>query len=88
MDAPHVSHKDAPVPAAFPSVQNKTGGVIRHRSSGSIGLASSDDEGSKWDRADGDFTGPQSVAAPKAAPDTGGLPAEWLGREAKGIEHD
>jgi hypothetical protein len=89
MDAPYVSHKYAPVPAAFPSVRNKKGGgVIRHQSSGLIGLAPSGDEGSKWDRADV-RPGPQSVPPPTVAPDTGGLPAEWLGRkQTKAVEHD
>lgn len=78
----------------FPSVPKPKagakGGVIRHESSGLIPISDEDGPVSKWDRSDvGPNSGPQSVSPPKAAPDTGGLPAEWLGAtQTKTVDHD
>jgi hypothetical protein len=92
MAAPHVSFPDGSGGVKFPSVPTPPPGakgcVIRHKSAGLIPISDEDGEPSKWDRADC-APGPQSVPPPKAAPDTGGLPAEWLGRAAtKTVDHD
>jgi hypothetical protein len=81
---PHVQFPQ--VPKAPPGAK---GGVIRHRDPGHVSFSEDDKPVSSHDRADGDFTGPQSVPPPKAVPDTGGLPTEWLGtKQAKTVAHD
>ena len=93
MAAPHVSHHDGSFSVKFPQVPTSPpgakGGVIWHKSSGLIPISDSDEPVSSHDRLRGNGAGPQGVPAPKAAPDNGGLPEQWLGRTAsKLIDHD
>jgi hypothetical protein len=92
MAAPHVSFSDGSGGVKFPQVPkpgpNARGGVIKHSSSFAIPMSDNDEPVSAHDRADGDFTGPVSVPPPKAAPDDGGLPKEWLPAPSKTVSHD